>query len=52
MMINERNAKLKMAMVHGGKGSVMIWYRLGVSVFMGKFWYETVSVRKVVFFVY
>ena len=35
-----------------GKGSIIIWYRSGVSEFMGKFWYETVSVWKVVFFVY
>ena len=51
-MMKERSAKLKMAMVYGGKGSVIIWYRSGVSEFMGKFWYETVSVWKVVFFVY
>ena len=51
-MINERNAKLKMAMVHGGKESVTIWCRSGDSAFMSKFWYKTVSVWKVVFFVY
>jgi hypothetical protein len=31
------DARLKMGMAHGGKGSVMVWYRSGVSAFMGKF---------------
>ena len=35
-MASDWSTRLKTVMVHGGKGSVTVWYRSGISAFMGK----------------